>query len=310
MNAAADGASGDRKQNGLPEREKSFFSNFLNFAADIKLAHSIFALPFAATAIVLSKSTFPSLVLIFLLVICMVFARSFAMGINRYLDREIDAQNPRTKIRKIPSGQMSANSSLFWTLLSGVLFVISAFRINEKCGWLSIPLLVILGGYSMMKKISWLTHWYLGMCLGLAPIAVSIALTDSIAVPVLLIGVGVMFWTAGFDILYSLQDREFDQQEKLKSFPAKFGAWNSVIASRVCFVVMVVSLAAAGILSDSGFIYFLATAIVGLILTYEHWLVRDVKANGVSKNINAAFFNVNAWVSVCFYILVQIDHII
>ncbi|MEZ4742541.1 MAG: UbiA-like polyprenyltransferase [Bdellovibrionota bacterium] len=285
-------------------------ASFVHFASDIKLAHSIFALPFAVTGMLLSTDKLPTVLQCVLLVVCMVCARSFAMGMNRYIDRDIDKENPRTMSRKIPSGQLSASAALRWSMFFGSLFIVCAFYLNTLSGILSLPVLIILLAYSYLKRISWLTHWYLGLCLGLAPVAVSIALTGSTNISVILIGVAVTFWTAGFDILYSLQDREFDSRSNLYSYPSRFGPWRSVLVSRFCFAVMILALSIAGFFASMGEFYYSGVVLVAIILSYEHWLVKDVKKMGDSKHINSAFFTANAWVSVCFYVFVQLDFII
>lgn len=281
--------------------------SFAAFAADIKLAHSIFALPFAASAFILGHIAVPDLRQIALLLVCMVSARSFAMGMNRYLDRDIDSENPRTRIRKIPSGELQPAQGLAWSLAWGAVFVAAAFSLNRLAGYCSVPLLVILLSYSLMKRFTWLAHFYLGMCLGLAPIAVQIALQGAISLPVLLVGLAVTLWTAGFDILYSLQDMQFDKDKGLHSVPRYFGPRNSLYISRVSFAAMVVLLCIAGRFSGLGALYYFGVAVVGGILTFEHVMVRDARHDGRSAKINAAFFNANAYVSVAFFAFALAD---
>jgi 4-hydroxybenzoate polyprenyltransferase len=284
--------------------------SFRHFAADIKLAHSVFALPFAMAAFIVGRIPLPDFEQIVLLLICMVTARSFAMGMNRYLDHAIDAENPRTKIRKIPSGALTPRQGLLWSLLAAALFVAAAARLSPLAGYCSVPMLVILMSYSFMKKLSWTTHWYLGMCLGLAPLAVSIALTGQVSLAVLMLGAAVALWTAGFDILYSLQDMEFDRQRGLHSVPGRFGPAVSLWLSRASFLGTVALLAGAGALAGRTWIYFLGVALVGGILAAEHWLVRDAKDTGRSRHINLAFFNLNAYVSVVFFVCAELDYLV
>lgn len=285
----------------------NFFKSSIYFFQDIKIAHSIFALPFAAVALLMIPLPENMLATLPCLLVCMVTARSFAMGMNRYLDRHIDKLNPRTADRLIPNGTLEAQFGLAWTLLMGLGFILTSFLISKLVGLLSFPLLLILAAYSLMKKLTWLTHWYLGFCLGLAPVAVSVALTGEASLPIILIGIAVMMWTAGFDILYSLQDQSFDQNKNLHSVPVKFGAVSAIYISRTSFVAMLLSLILCGIEAGFGVPYFLGLLIISLFLAYEHWLVRDVLKHGFSKNINKAFFNVNAWVGVLFFAVVQID---
>ncbi|NRA44428.1 MAG: 4-hydroxybenzoate octaprenyltransferase [Oligoflexales bacterium] len=289
------------------KQELSFLQSSVPFFKDIKLAHSVFALPFAAVALLMIPLPENILSIAPFLLICMVSARSFAMGMNRYLDRHIDRLNPRTADRLIPNGTLNPKHGLAWSLLMGLVFLGSAASISSVVGLLGLPLLVILAAYSLMKRFTYLTHWYLGFCLGLAPIAVSVALTSSVSFPIIFIGIAVMMWTAGFDILYSLQDQGFDRNEKLHSIPSKFGASAAVYISRISFLLMLGSLIVSGIMANFGTSYYLGLGVIALFLAYEHWLVRDVLQYGYSKNINKAFFNVNAWVGILFFVVVQIE---
>ena len=288
----------------------NFFKSSIFFFKDIKLTHSIFALPFAAVSMLMIPLPANILQISPYLLICMITARSFAMGMNRYLDRHIDKLNPRTANRLIANGTLSPKYGLTWSLLMGLCFALSSYLISPFVGLLSLPLLLILAAYSLMKKITWLTHWYLGFCLGLAPVAVSVALTGASTLPIMLIGIAVMMWTAGFDILYSLQDQNFDRNENLQSIPSKFGSSAAIYISRISFLVMLLSLILCGIKADFGLTYFIGLAVIAMFLAYEHWLVRDVLQLGYSKNINKAFFNVNAWVGILFFIVVQLDRIL
>jgi 4-hydroxybenzoate polyprenyltransferase len=272
----------------------------LFFLRDIKIAHSVFALPFAAAAIKFAQVPWPNLQQLLLMLIAMISARSWAMGSNRYIDRAIDGKNQRTAGRMIPSGKLPARYGLAWSLLWALIFIVTAFNLNTQAGLCSVPLLTILGLYSYTKRFTWLCHWYLGACLGLAPIAVSIALGVPLQLPQLLIGAGVMMWTAGFDIIYALQDHSFDMEHNLYSVPVHFGFRGAITISRVCFVAMVLLLGAAGYLHHCGSWYFCGLAIIAGILWYEQWLVRD------GGNIDQAFFTVNSWVGVVFLIFSQL----
>jgi 4-hydroxybenzoate polyprenyltransferase len=277
------------------------------FAKDIKLSHSIFALPFALSALTFLSFDSVTFSKIILIVVCMVSARSFAMGMNRYLDHEIDSKNPRTATRMIPSSQILPKEMLLWSLFFGAVLVLFAFMLSPLAGILSFPLLGILAGYSVQKRFTWLCHLYLGMCLGFAPIAVEIALTGAVTVPVIMIGLGVMFWTAGFDVIYSLQDREFDKTEGLNSIPQRFGFATAINLSRMFFALMIFCLFTAGIRANSGSIYFGGLALIAAILFGEHILIRDTKINGRSKYLNKAFFDFNAFVSLFFLVIALAD---
>lgn len=279
------------------------------FAKDIKLSHSIFALPFALSALTFIPNAMISMSKVLLIVACMVSARSFAMGMNRYLDRKIDAKNPRTTSRMIPSAQITPGQSLTWSLVFGVLFVVFAFQLSNLAGILSLPLLFVLAGYSLQKHYTWLCHFYLGVCLGFAPIAVEIALTDAVTLPVVFVGLAVSFWTAGFDIIYSLQDRSFDEGAGLRSIPARFGFAGAIDLSRVCFAAMIFFLGAAGLLAGAGNIYFVGIAVIAAVLIGEHYLIRDARRDGTSKFLNKAFFDFNAFVSVAFLVIALSDYV-
>lgn len=281
--------------------------SFGAFASDIKLSHSIFALPFVGTGLLIANITEIDARQIVLIVISMITARSFAMGMNRFLDSEIDRENTRTLKRAIPSGRLNRKTCLAWSLVFALGFILAAGALSNLAGWLSVPLLIVLSLYSFMKRLSWLTHWYLGMCLGLAPIAAQIALQDTVTLPVTLIGMAVALWTAGFDLLYSLQDTAFDKAKGLHSVPARFGPHAALALSIASFAGMILLLWTAGTLTGAGSWYWSGLWLILVILCFEHWLVRDAWQHGTSKRISAAFFNANAFVSIAFFTCVFID---
>ncbi len=285
-------------------------SSIQTFAGDIKLAHSVFALPFAVVGLILSRSGLPSLSQSFLLLVAMVSARSFAMGINRLLDADIDAKNERTSQRAIPSGRLSVRDGWWMTFFAGGVFIVASFALSPLCGKLSFPLLLILAFYSKMKRVSWLTHLYLGFCLAMAPVAASIALTGDVNSQTILVGMAVMFWTAGFDILYSLQDRTFDRQHGLYSAPVRFGVAGALWLSRVLFILMVILLVIAGRMHGAGVAWYLGTIVVSVLLGWEHWIVRDTAEKVDGRIIDKAFFTANAWVSAVFCLAVLMDQVL
>lgn len=310
----AEGVSGKKVRAGArTDMGRRLATSCKEFAADIKIAHSVFALPFAAVGLLLGhqiQGEWPENIAqkIVLLLLAMISARSFAMGANRLLDRKFDGDNPRTATRAIPAGRLKYGEGIFWTCFAAVAFIVCARLLNPLAGMLSIPLLGILASYSLMKRLTAATHLYLGACLGLAPIAVNIALWGiDVRGFFWVLGAAVMFWTAGFDILYSLQDIQFDRQNNLRSIPARFGMQKAVWMSRACFVAMVGCLIFVGNEAGTGWVYGLGVAVVAAILGWEHWTVRDVATSGDLSPINKAFFDLNALVSVGFYLLVQID---
>lgn len=264
----------------------------------IKFSHSIFAMPFALSAAVLASRSAPvTAVQVALIIGCMVAARSCAMGFNRIVDRQFDARNPRTAIREIPSGQIRLGTAAAITALAAALFVALAFLLNPLCGWLSPVALGIVCGYSYAKRFTALVHLWLGVALGLAPIAVWIALTGTVVPLALLLAGAVATWVAGFDILYSLQDESFDRGQGLHSVPVALGERGAMVVSALLHVVTVALLAAVPSFATLGWGYWLGFAAITGVLTYEHWIVRP----GDLSRIDKAFFDLNGYVSLIFF---------
>ncbi|MFM7014972.1 MAG: UbiA-like polyprenyltransferase [Bacteroidota bacterium] len=279
------------------------FKNYLSF---IKFSHTVFALPFAAigftAGIVIGKGVF-SFDLAVKVLLCMVFARSAAMGFNRWADRHIDAKNPRTKEREIPAGKISSNAALAFIIVNCLGFIITTRFINELCFYLSFVALAVVLGYSYMKRITPLCHIVLGLGLALAPLGAWLAVTGVFNLLPILFSVAVLTWVGGFDIIYALQDIEFDQAHQLKSIPSYFGLYNSLIISRVLHFITGLTLLAAGYYGGFSFIYFIGMAIFCALLIYQHTLV---KANDLSR-INFAFFNTNGLASITFSVFVIVS---
>lgn len=291
-------------------RVKTWFAASAIFASDIKLAHSVFALPFAASAIIIGKLPVPTLRQSFLLLVCMVTARTFAMGMNRYLDRAIDSANPRTMNRALPANKLQPGTVLIFNALAAISFVVAAANLNTLAAWCSVPLLALLAIYGLMKRWTWICHLYLGFCLGLAPVAVAVALTGGVTTGVIVLALAVMVWTAGFDCLYALLDLDFDRKLGVFSIPARFGPRRALWISRLLFSVMVFLLVWAGIESERGLWFYIGIGAVSAMLIYEHWLVRGARHDGRSDRLNAAFFTANAWVSVLFFGFCLLDTIV
>ncbi len=269
------------------------------FGRMIKFSHSVFALPFAFVAGLVAWVTQDvalSPLDVGLLLVCMISARTAAMGFNRIADRDIDAINPRTRSRELPTGMVRLTEARVFTTIASLAFVAAAFVVNPLCGALAVPVLALLLGYSYTKRVTLLAHFVLGACLGVAPVAVWFALTGTFSwVPVLL-GLGVTMWTAGFDIYYSLQDEAFDREQGLQSIPARLGTRRSIALVRPIHAVAVACYVGFGILSGMGPVFFVGVAAVAGILIYEAWLLRT----GDLGRINLAFFNLNGYVSVLF----------
>ena len=263
----------------------------------IKFEHSVFALPFALTGALLAVRGLPSWRQIFWITVAMVGARSAAMAFNRIADLKLDALNPRTKSRPLPAGQLSLGFAVGFTAMACGVLVLAARQLNPLAFKLSPVALALLFGYSYTKRFTWLSHVVLGICLGLSPIAAWIALRGSISVSVLLLGAAVSLWTAGFDIIYACQDVEFDRALGLHSVPRRYGIPAALYASAALHALTFVLLVAVAGMENLGWIALAGLVAVGVLLAYEHALV---KAHDLSR-VNAAFFTVNGYISLLFF---------
>jgi 4-hydroxybenzoate polyprenyltransferase len=285
------------------------FLKKLRLALDmIKFEHSVFALPFALTGALLAfrENGFRenrAWWTILWIVVAMVGARSAAMAFNRLVDAEIDAQNPRTKIRHIPAGLLSRTFGWGFTIAASALFLFAAWELNPLCFRLAPVALAIVFAYSFTKRFTHLSHLVLGFALGIAPAAAWIAVRGSLDPRILLLTAAVTFWTAGFDIIYSCQDYEFDSELQLYSVPRIFGIKNALLIARVLHVSMIASLLALVWELQLGALSLVGIAAVTALLIYEHGLV---KPNDLSR-VNAAFFTMNGWVSVLFFVFWAAD---
>lgn len=270
-------------------------SSLRAFAGDIKLAHSIFALPFAGAAAWMVHQQAPVTPAQWAwLLVAMVGARSSAMGFNRIVDRGLDAENPRTKGRALPSGRLSPGGAWAITLAFTGLFLLAAAMLHPTCLRLSPLALLVLWGYSLTKRFTALCHLVLGLALGLAPVAVWIALTGGVQAPALLLGGAVLCWVAGFDVLYSLQDRDFDRRRGLHSLPVALGEVGALRVSAALHLLTVLLLAALPLSWPLGWPYGLGVAGIAVLLSWEHRLVRP----GDLSRLDQAFFALNGWVGV------------
>lgn len=282
-----------------------------NYLSLIKFSHTIFALPFALLGFFLAThqlGTGFSIRLFVLVLLCMVFARSAAMAFNRYLDRDIDEKNPRTVIREIPAGIVSPKAALTFVILNAVLFIATTWFINPLCFYLSpIALLVILG-YSYTKRFTFLCHFVLGLGLSLAPIGAYLAAGGQFDLVPILYSVAVLLWVSGFDIIYALQDEDFDKSLDLYSVPVRLGTVRSLQLSSIlhltcALVIIFASYLLSTQLDGFAYLHWIATAIFIGLLFYQHTLV---KPNDLSK-INLAFFTTNGMASLIFGTLVILD---
>lgn len=298
-----------------------------NYLSLIKFSHTIFAMPFAligfCLAVFTTNDSLPSrwvfsdgtlyggmrayldniYIKLLLVVLCMVFARSAAMAFNRYLDKNFDALNPRTAIREIPAGIISANSALWFTIACSLLFMLSAFFINPLCFYLSPVALLVILGYSYTKRFTPLCHLILGLGLSLAPIGAYLAVTAQFHLLPILFSLTVLCWVSGFDIIYALQDEEFDRSNNLHSIPAALGKKRALRISELLHFLSAIFVTLAGWLGDFALWYWIGVAIFIGMLVYQHSIV---KPNDL-RRVNLAFMTANGIASVVFAVFVILD---
>ena len=281
----------------VPERSRGLFGKIRTTLEMIKFEHSIFALPFALTGAMLAVRGWPSWRQVFWLIVAMVGARSAAMAFNRIADAKLDALNPRTQMRALPKGELSVRFTAAFTIVSCALLVLAAWELNPLAFKLSPVALGLLLGYSYTKRFTLLSHFVLGFCLGVSPIAAWIALRGDLSVGVLLLGAAVTLWVAGFDIIYACQDVEFDHRIGLHSVPKKFGIAAALYTSTALHVGMLALLGAVAWMEGLGWIAVAGLVIVAALLAYEHAIV---KPSDLSR-VNAAFFTINGYISLLFF---------
>jgi 4-hydroxybenzoate polyprenyltransferase len=284
-------------------------SKIVNYGRLIRFSHTVFAMPFALASVTLAWLRHPvSLRTLIWILIAMVGARSAAMGFNRLADRRLDLLNSRTQGWELPQGKVKVSEAVLLTALAALLFIYAAYELNPLCFALSPFALIIIFFYSLTKRFTWTSHFFLGLALSLAPLGAWLAVTGTpaslgdVAIPFLL-GLAVLFWLAGFDVLYSLQDIDFDRSHDLHSIPVRFGVAWGLRLSNLFHLLTVILLFLVGLSAELGAIYWFGIAVVSLILFWEH---RLVKPNDFSR-INRAFFDLNAYVSVGYFLTTLLD---
>lgn len=262
-------------------------------AVNIKVEHTIFALPFAYLGLVLARKTFPAWTTFLIVTVAMVAARTAAMSLNRYLDRHLDARNPRTANRPVPTGALSANSVLMVALIALLVLVVMAALLNPLCLMLSPIAVLALTGYSYMKRFTWLCHFGLGFTDAIAPAGGWLAVQPTFSLPMILLAAAVGMWIAGFDIIYACQDVDFDRAEGLHSLPARFGIATALLVAKCCHLAMIGLLLGVGLSLGLGWLYYVGVVAAAGLLVYEHSLInpRDL------SRINIAFFTVNSYIA-------------
>lgn len=274
--------------------ESGVFKKISLFLEMIKFSHTIFALPFALVGALLAAGGLPSAGQLLWIVLAMVGARTAAMGLNRLIDAGIDGRNPRTAGRAIPSGMVGKGTTLLFIMASLVLLLVAAARLNPLCLMLSPVAIFFLVLYSYCKRFTSLAHVVLGLCLSAAPIGAWVAIRGSIDGPALILGGAVLTWVAGFDILYALQDLEFDRSSGLHSIPVLLGVDGSLWAARMFHLVMLSLLLGLFTVMRLGGFFMAGILVTAAMLLYEHWLLRD----GNLSKLDAAFFNMNGYISI------------
>lgn len=269
----------------------------------IKFEHTVFALPFAFIGALLAGRGLPTGWQVLWIVVAMVGARSAAMTFNRIVDLQFDRKNPRTQTRALAAGTLSMPFAVVFTVIMAGLFIFSASRLNPVCFYLSFPTLAILLFYSYTKRFTALSHLFLGVAIGVAPLAAWLAIRGTFAWPPVLLSAAVMFWVAGFDVIYALQDEEFDRQNRLFSLPARLGTDRALLLSTMFHAATIILLVATALWTGLGGIAYAGIAIVAGILFWEH---RIVKPGDLSR-VNVAFFSLNGYVSILLLITFATD---
>lgn len=297
-------------------------SKVKSYLSLIKFSHTIFAMPFAMIGFFLGMFEYTSLVpgwhtkifpplfdwnsllvKFILVILCMVFARSAAMAFNRYLDRSFDAKNPRTAIREIPAGIIKANSVLLFTIVNCLLFIACTFFINRLCFYLSPVALLVVLGYSYTKRFTPLCHLVLGLGLSLAPIGAYLAVTGQFSLSPIPFSLAVIFWVSGFDIIYALQDEEFDKSQKLYSIPSWLGKAKALRVSELLHLLSAACVIVAGFYGGFGWLYWGGVVVFAGMLVYQHSIVKPTDL----RKVNLAFMTANGIASVVFAIFVIAD---
>ncbi|MEI6174691.1 MAG: UbiA-like polyprenyltransferase [Bacteroidota bacterium] len=272
----------------------------------VKISHTIFSLPFAMIGFFLavkSNGENLSIRMLLLVLLCVLFARNAAMGFNRYVDREFDKKNPRTALREIPRAIIHPKSAMIFVIINALLFILSAYFLNFLCFILSPVALMIVLGYSLTKRFTYLSHLFLGLGLALAPIGAYLAVAARFELLPLIYSFTVIFWVAGFDILYALQDIDFDKSENLKSLPVFLGKRNALVLSALFHLMAIGLVVFGGIHGNLGHLYWIGAAIFSLLLCYEHLIVKP----GDISRVNLAFATMNGMASVIFACFVIAD---
>jgi 4-hydroxybenzoate polyprenyltransferase len=291
---------------------RNLTAKIADYARLVRFSHTVFALPFALASVALAWPNHPvTLQVLVWILIAMVGARTAAMGFNRLADRKFDALNPRTEGWELPRGAVKTSEAVALTAASALVFVTAAYQLNWICFALSPVALAIVFFYSLTKRFTWASHLFLGLALAVAPVGAWLATVTppldpaELTTPIYL-GLAVVFWLAGFDIIYSLQDREFDRAHGLYSIPVRFGVAGALRLSSLFHCCTIFFLAMVGLSAATGFVYWIGFAVVAGVLFWEHCIVTP----GDLSRVNRAFFDLNAYVSIGYFLATVIDIVI
>jgi 4-hydroxybenzoate polyprenyltransferase len=269
----------------------------------VRFQHTLFAMPFALMGAVLASRGIPPMNKLFWIIVAMVGARTGAMGLNRIIDADIDAKNPRTKDWPIPSGLISKNATLILVIISFLVLIVAAYNLNELCFKLVPFVIFILLIYSYTKRFTWLSHFILGLCLSLASTGAWIAIREEIDISIILLAIAIILWVSGFDILYAIQDIDFDRENSLHSIPQRLGIGKSLMISRILHSVMVILLISLIFFFHLGIYYIVGISLTAILLIYEHSSIRE---DDLSR-LNFAFFNINGYISITIFLFTLAD---
>jgi 4-hydroxybenzoate polyprenyltransferase len=287
----------------LTDKPRKYLDHLRIYLEMIKFEHSIFAMPFALLAMIYAANGWPGWRTFTLIIVAMISARSAAMSFNRLVDHKFDALNVRTAQRALPAGLLKRRQVFLGFIIFCLLFFVSAALLNKLAFVLSPIAMIIILVYSLTKRFTVFSHLFLGLSLGIAPVAAWIAVTGTFSWAPIGWMIAVMFWTAGFDVLYAIQDEKFDQQQGLKSIPAWLGIRKSLLISRIFHFLSVMCLIIAGVDVNGGYVYYFGVMFAAGLLMYEQSLVKE---DDISA-LDMAFFTMNGYVSAGFFVFALID---
>ncbi len=286
------------------KKKHYIFERIVTYGRMVKFSHTIFALPFALSAVVLAQREHSLTLWDFSWILTAMFgARSAAMGFNRIMDAQLDAHNPRTENREIPKGKLSVTAAKIFVIFFSLLFILSAAMLGKVCFYFSFPVLAVLFFYSYTKHFTWTAHLWLGFAISLAPLGAWIATAKSFDPAILWLSLALLTYISGFDVLYACQDEEFDRKMGLHSIPAVFGAGRALGIAKLIHFLSYLSFMAIYFVFDMGQIYLMTAGMIGLLLIFEHWLVKPDDL----RHVNIAFFHVNSIISMTLFLGVLAD---